>query len=297
MRFPFVKMHGCGNDYIYFDCMSKEFPANPSRLSIRLSDRHFGIGGDGIVLILPSGIADAKMRMFNADGSEGKMCGNAIRCVAKHLHDNKIKTGEVLFIETLSGVKKIKVIEEDGVCVACEVDMGKALFAPVDVPTKLAANAGDAVIGAPFSVEGISCSLTCVSMGNPHAAIFLDSLKNAPLIDERKPMSLSNLDLAKLGPLFEGNPLFPESVNTEFIALKANGLDVRVWERGSGETLACGTGACACVAAAVANGFVSEGEEVLVSLPGGDLKIRYKKDAVIMAGPCVKAFEGVVELG
>ena len=277
MGLKFTKMHGCGNDYIYFDCMEKEID-DPTSLAIKISDRHFGVGGDGIVLICSSKVADAKMRMFNIDGSEGKMCGNAIRCVSKYLYDNKIVSKKVMTIETLSGIKEIKVTtdDEDKVILAT-VDMGKAEFDPKKIPVSIDL---DKVIAYEKEFGGKKYKITCVSMGNPHCVIFTDE-------------KVSDIDLYKIGPIFEKNEIFPEGVNTEFInVIDKNTLDMRVWERGSGETLACGTGACASVAAAVANGYCNYDEDVNVHLIGGTLTICCSKDTVKMTGSCKKVFEG-----
>jgi diaminopimelate epimerase len=290
MKLPFIKMHGCGNDYIYIDLLGKALAFDPAELSVALSDRHFGVGGDGLVLIMDSEVADAKMRMFNNDGSEGLMCGNAIRCVAKRLCDQGLVAGDEARVETLSGTKAIRILREGGVCVECVVDMGPARFAKEDIPTLH----DD---GELFLAGDSSCQITCVSMGNPHAVVFLDALKNPPLADPAKGVSLGNLDLERLGPLFEKSPLFPNSVNTEFLVAHEDHLDMRVWERGSGETMACGTGACAAVAASVKLGKFPEGKEVPVYLRGGVLKITCANGTVYLAGNCVKAFEGVVEIG
>ncbi len=275
----FTKMHGCGNDYIYISCLTEEV-SSPELLSVKLSDRHFGIGGDGLVLICKSDIADAKMRMFNADGSEGKMCGNAIRCVAKYLYDNGIVRKENLTIETLSGIKKLKLFTENGKVTSVCVDMGKAEFAPDRIPVLLE---GDRIINQEVEIGNGKYRITCVSMGNPHCVVFCDD------VDE--------IDIEKTGPEFENAPIFPERVNTEFIkVIDRNTLKMRVWERGSGETLACGTGACAAAVAAVENGFCPKGEEIRVILKGGDLSVRYTNETVYMTGSAEKVFDGVIEL-
>lgn len=273
----FTKMHGAGNDYIYVNCFSGE-PADPSALAVRLSDRHKGIGADGLVLICKSGVADAKMRMFNADGSEGKMCGNAIRCVGKYLYDRGMTEKRDLSIETLSGVKQLRLFVEEGKVTSARVDMGAAVFDPARIPVQLP---GSAVIGERVHIAGGVHTITCVSMGNPHCVVFEDP-------DE--------VDLEKLGPLFETDPIFPERVNTEFVKVVGrNVLKMRVWERGSGETWACGTGACAAAVAAVLNGHCPKDSDILVHLRGGDLTIRYTDAAVWMTGPAVTVFEGTVE--
>ena len=271
----FTKMHGAGNDYIYLNCFQGE-PADPSSLAVRFSDRHKGIGGDGLVLICPSAVADAKMRMFNADGSEGRMCGNAIRCVGKYLYDNGMTQKTDLAIETLSGIKALRLFTEHGKVTSVRVDMGAAVFDPPRIPVLLP---GSAVIGEQVHIAGGVHTITCVSMGNPHCVVFEDP-------DET--------ELEKLGPLFENDPLFPERVNTEFVKVVArNTLKMRVWERGSGETMACGTGACAAVAAAVARGMFARGEDVKVLLRGGELTVNVG-ETVYMTGEAVTVFEGEV---
>ena len=277
MGLKFTKMHGCGNDYIYFNCF--ETPVeDPEELSVRISDRHFGVGGDGIVLICPSDKADAKMRMFNIDGSEGKMCGNAIRCVGKYLYDNGIKRCNPLTIDTLSGIKTLNLnIGADGKVDSVRVDMGKAILKPEEIPVKLD---GETAVARPVTIEGKEYKITCVSMGNPHCVVFTDT-------------DVSELPLEKIGPKFEFDSLFPERVNTEFInVIDKNTLKMRVWERGSGETLACGTGACASVVAACLNGFCEKDTDITVRLVGGELVIRYTDEAVTMTGPATVAFTG-----
>ncbi|NCA66733.1 MAG: diaminopimelate epimerase, partial [Clostridia bacterium] len=225
-------------------------------------------------------VADAKMRMFNADGSEGKMCGNAIRCVAKYVYDNGIARKTTLKIETLSGVKTIYVNVKNGSVYSARVDMGKPELIPSKIPVSFD---GDAVINAPIIVDNKKHNITCVSMGNPHAVLFCNDL--------------DKLDMAKIGPKFENYPQFPEKINTEFVkVVDSKTLKMRVWERGSGETLACGTGACASVVAAVLNGYCKKNEDIRVILLGGELTVKYTDEAVYMTGNCVKVFEGVIEL-
>ena len=277
MKRKFIKMEGAGNDYIYFDCLHEPL-ASPEALAVRLSDRHKGIGGDGIVLICPSGIADAKMRMFNADGSEGKMCGNAIRCVGKYLYECGAARREELSIETLSGVKKLKLYPENGIVPRVRVDMGAAEFDAEKVPVLLPARQ---IIDYPVQIAGETHRITCVSMGNPHCVVFENP---------------DSLDLSQIGPLFESAPLFPERINTEFVQkIGERTLKMRVWERGSGETLACGTGACAAAAAAVAQGIFPRGEDIEVRLRGGTLTINVG-DTVFMTGEAKIVFTGEVEL-
>ncbi len=275
----FTKMHGCGNDYIYINCFDIEINLSQS-LVVQLSNRHTGIGGDGVVLILRSNIADAKMRMFNLDGSEGNMCGNAIRCVAKYLYDNGIVKKEEMRIETKSGVKELQLFIKNDYVYSVKVNMGKAELAPEKIPVKLK---GESIISKPITIGEVEYSITCVSMGNPHAVNFVENV--------------ANLDLQKIGPTFENNPLFPEKVNTEFVELSGrNNLKMRVWERGSGETQACGTGACASAVAAVLNGHCDKDTDIKVQLPGGELIIKYTEEAVFMTGNCEKVFEGVIEV-
>lgn len=272
----FYKMHGAGNDYIYLNCLTSA-PDNPEKLAVKLSDRHFGIGGDGLVLILPSEVADAKMRMFNADGSEGKMCGNAIRCVGKLLHDELEFDKQSLDIETLSGIKRLSLEIFENKVEFVTVDMGKAILSPEKIPVSLK---GERVINRPVKIGDFEANVTCVSMGNPHCVTF--------------DFDLDNLDIEKTGKEFEFSPLFPERVNTEFIkVISPSELKMRVWERGSGETLACGTGACAAVVAATLNGFCPQGKEIKVRLKGGELFIRYDKSGeVFLKGGATLVFKG-----
>lgn len=276
----FTKMQGIGNDYIYFDCFKQEID-NPSELAVKLSDRHFGIGGDGIVLICPSKVADAKMRMFNLDGSEGKMCGNAIRCVGKYLFDNAMVDKKEISIETLSGIKYLTLYEgENGKIVKVKVDMGQAELEAEKIPVTLKKGK---IISEKAMIGNKEEVITCVSMGNPHCVVFVDSV--------------DGLDLEKIGPVFENAEIFPDRINTEFIeVLSRNKLKMRVWERGSGETLACGTGACASAVAAVLNGYADMGKDITVSLIGGDLTINYTNKSVMMTGEAAVVFSGEVEI-
>ena len=272
----FVKMQGAGNDYIYFDCFEGE-PEDIPALAVRLSDRHKGIGGDGLVLICRSDAADAKMRMFNADGSEGNMCGNAIRCVGKYLYDENVCRKEELSVETKSGIKYLRLYIENGKVKRVRVDMGKADFDPKSLPVLLEGEAVD----RPVKIAGGLHRITCVSMGNPHCVLFEDP---------------DGADLERIGPLFENDPLFPERVNTEFVkVIGKNALKMRVWERGSGETMACGTGACAAAAAACACGKCDAAQDILVQLRGGDLVI-HVGETVFMTGEAEKVFSGEVEI-
>ncbi len=276
----FYKLHGIGNDYIYFDCM-KEPLENVEELAIRLSDRHFSIGGDGIILLCPSEIADCKMRMFNADGSEGKMCGNGIRCVGKLAHDLGYVNSDICRIETLSGIKTLRFkCDEKGKVISAKVDMGAAVLQADKIPSTLS---GEKVVGEPLTVDGREYKITLVSMGNPHCVTFVD--------DPYK------TDLEKVGPQFENNAIFPERINTEFVRVDGrNELTMRVWERGSGETWACGTGACAVAVASVLNGYADKNAPVTVHLRGGDLTITYTDQTVYMEGSATLAFTGEVEI-
>lgn len=278
MVLNFTKMHGIGNDYIYFNCFETPIDA-PETLAVQLSDRHFSIGGDGIVLICPSDSADAKMRMFNIDGSEGKMCGNAIRCVGKYIYDHGIAKKDTVRIETLSGIKTLKLQIKNGVCVGATVDMENAILAPKQIPVLLE---GEKIVSVPYVIDGAEYAITCVSMGNPHCVVFMDDVENLPL--------------EKIGPSFENAPIFPDRTNTEFIrVIDSTHLRMRVWERGSGETWACGTGACASVVAAVLNGYCPINTDISVQLNGGTLIIKYTGETVYMTGPAAVAFEGFVE--
>lgn len=281
MKLSFTKMHGCGNDYVYFNCFSDEVP-NPEKLAISLSDHHFGIGGDGIILICPSDVADAKMRMFNADGSEGKMCGNGIRCVGKYLYDYGMVDGKTqITVETLSGIKTLDLYPENGKVKTVRVDIGAAMLNPKDIPVYLD---GERIVDAPLVIDEKVYHITCVSMGNPHCVVFVKE-------------DVDSLDLERIGPKFENNPLFPERVNTEFVNILSDGtLKMRVWERGSGETWACGTGACAVGVTAVLSGLFKKGEDITVHLRGGDLVINYTDQTVLMTGPATTVFEGTIDI-
>lgn len=275
----FTKMQGIGNDYIYIDCF-RETVKDPSALARRFSDRRFGIGSDGVILIEPSGIADCRMDMYNADGSQGRMCGNGIRCVGKYVYERGIAKKDVLTVETLSGVKTLSLEVADGHVGLIEVDMGEPVWKSEEIPT---AFSGESAINVPLAVEGADYRVTCVSMGNPHCVVFADHI--------------DRLELEKIGPKFEHHPAFPEQVNTEFVeVLGPEEVKMRVWERGSGETWACGTGACAVAAASAANS--KTGRNVLVHLKGGDLRIRWdeKSNHIFMKGPAEFVFDGTVEV-
>ena len=278
----FTKMHGIGNDYIYINAMAEQVD-DPSALAKKLSDRRFSIGGDGVILICESDVADAKMRMFNADGSEGKMCGNGVRCVGKYVYDNLLddKTRDTITIETLSGIKTLKITAVDGKAELLKVDMGKAELKAENIPVIY--DGADTVINKPLTVDGKERFVTCVSMGNPHCVTFLDDV--------------DTLELEKIGPSFENHVAFPERINTEFVkVIDDRTLKMRVWERGSGETWACGTGACATVVAACENGYCKKGEDITVHLRGGDLIINYTDERVLMTGPATKVFDGEIEV-
>ena len=276
----FTKMHGIGNDYIYFNCLEKEIE-NPEELSIKLSDRHFGVGGDGIVLILPSDKADFRMRMFNADGSEGKICGNATRCIGKYVYDKGITDKKEITLETLSGIKTLKLsVNEKNKVESVEVNMGEAILKASEIPVK---SDKEKVINERIKIADSEYNITCVSMGNPHCVVYMDEI--------------DNLDLEKLGPKFENDSIFPERVNTEFIkVIDENTLKMRVWERGSGETWACGTGACAAVVSSVLNGYCKYDTPIKIKLLGGELTIKFMKNGLVyMSGPAEFVFEGSIE--
>ena len=274
----FYKMHGIGNDYIYFDCMKGEIE-EPEKLSIRLSDRHFGIGGDGIILLCPSKKADIKMRMFNADGSEGRMCGNGIRCVGKLAHDLGYVKGDNCTVETLSGIKKLQFFcGKDKKVESVRVDMGAPILSGRDIPSTFS---GEKVVAQPLEIDGAEYNVTLVNMGNPHCVVFSDP---------------DTTDIEGIGKRFENNPAFPDRVNTEFIKVTGpKSLKMRVWERGSGETFACGTGACAAAVASVLNGYCDKNLPISVTLLGGELKIEYT-DTVYMTGSATLVFTGEIEI-
>lgn len=271
----FTKMNGCGNDYVYINGFVEKVE-NPNELARKVSDRHFGIGSDGLILILPSKEADFCMRMFNADGSEGEMCGNGIRCVAKYVYDHKMTNEKRISIETKAGIKYLDLTIEKEKVTKVRVNMGEPILEPEKIPVK---SEKKRVINEPIEVAGKTWNMTCVSMGNPHAVVFVEDTKN--------------FEIEKYGPLFESHEVFPNKTNTEFVqVLSRNEINMRVWERGSGETLACGTGTCASVMACLLNGYTDE--NVLVHLLGGDLQITYDKETnhVFMTGPAETVFEG-----
>lgn len=292
----FTKMQGCGNDYVYINCF-EEHPENPEELAIRLSDRHFGIGGDGVIFIRPSEKADCMMDMYNLDGSRGKMCGNGIRCVGKYAYDHGIVNKTNIKVETLSGIKTLHLNPgADGKIETVKVNMGKAIFKAADIPLNTGivndyynnnpqedsvtdGKAIDCIRNFPLMINGKELRFTFVSMGNPHAVTFIEDT--------------ASLDITAYGPEAETHELFPEKANIEFIQIvDRKHINMRVWERGSGETFACGTGACASVVACVENGLTDT--EVEVKLLGGTLKIRYDRATgeVEMTGPAVEVFTG-----
>ena len=274
----FTKVHGCGNDYVYVNGFEEKIE-DPASVAIKVSDRHFGIGSDGLIMICPSKVADFRMAMYNADGSEGKMCGNGVRCIAKYVYDKGLTDKTQISIETLGGIKYLDLQVENGAVKTVKVDMGEPVLKAEEVPVQFAK---EQMIGEEVSVDGKTYNMTCVSMGNPHAVVWVEDTKG--------------LDLEKIGPNFEHHPMFPERVNTEFVQiLSRTEVNMRVWERGSGETLACGTGACATAVACILNDKTED--EVLVHLVGGDLKITYDRDTnhVFMTGPATIVFEGEIE--
>lgn len=274
-KLKFTKMHGAGNDYIYMNGFTQKIE-NPSELAVRLSDRHFGVGSDGLVLILPSDTCDFRMQMFNSDGSEAEMCGNASRCVGKYVYDNGLTDKKEITLETKAGIKYITLKGGDAVARKVTVDMGEPILAPTLIPVQIAE---EPVLDYPLDIDGRIWKISCVSMGNPHAVVFMKGIKD--------------LDLPVLGPKFETHPVFPRKTNTEFIeVVDRNTLNMRVWERGAGETLACGTGACAAAVAAVLNNHCDR--EITIHLLGGDLKIEWSvfNNHVYMTGEAVTVFEG-----
>ena len=276
----FTKMQGAGNDYVYVNCFQEEVK-NPQEISKFFSDRHFGIGADGLILIQPSQQADFEMAMYNADGSQGEMCGNAIRCVAKYVYDHGMTDKTQISIDTLAGIKYLELTLEHGEVSQVRVNMGTPCLIAEKIPVVAET---EQVVNVPIDVGGRTCHITAVSMGNPHCVLFLEE-------------DVRTLDLSAIGPHFENHPRFPKRINTEFVnVIDEHTLRMRVWERGSGETLACGTGSCASAVAAMLNGKCDR--EVTVLLTGGKLNIAWEgSDApVYMTGPAVKVFEGEIEL-
>lgn len=273
----FTKMHGAGNDYIYVNGLTENIE-NASQLAISLSNRNFGIGSDGLVLILPSDSCDFRMQMFNSDGSEAEMCGNATRCVGKYVYDNKLTGKKEITLETKAGTKYITLLEGDTKTRKVTVDMGEPILDPTLIPVNITQNP---VLNYPLNIDGKEWQISCVSMGNPHAVIFTEGIKD--------------FNLPVLGPKFETNPIFPSKTNTEFIeVIDRNTLNMRVWERGAGETLACGTGACAAAVAAILNNHCDR--KIKIHLLGGDLDIEWREsnNHVYMTGEAVTVFEGTI---
>lgn len=275
----FTKMQGLGNDYVYVNCF-KETIENPPEMAKKVSNRNFGIGSDGLIMINPSDVADFEMEMYNADGSRSEMCGNGIRCVGKYVYDYGLTEKEHISVETLAGIKYLDLTVEDGKVKLVKVDMGSPELVPENIP--IVAD-GDRVIDEPINVNGTEYRMTGVSMGNPHAVVYVEDVKG--------------LDIETIGPAFENHERFPNRVNTEFVkVLDRNTVEMRVWERGSGETMACGTGACAVAVACILNGFTED--KVTVKLLGGDLQIEWDKEAdkVYMTGPAEVSFDGEINL-
>lgn len=275
----FTKMHGCGNDYVYVNLFEEQVD-DPAAVSIKVSDRHFGIGSDGVITIGPSDKADFRMRIYNADGSEAEMCGNGIRCVAKYVYDHKLTDKTEISVESGAGVKYLTLYVKDGKVEQVRVDMGEPILTPAEIPVVAD---GDKVIDVPVEVGGKTWNMTCVSMGNPHAVVFVDDTEH--------------FELEKYGPLFESHERFPKRTNTEFVqVISRTEANMRVWERGSAETWACGTGTCACVMACILNNKTDD--KVLVHLRGGDLTIEYDRDTnhVFMTGPATEVFSGEINL-
>lgn len=275
----FTKMQGIGNDYVYVNCF-QERVENPSQVAKFVSDRHFGIGSDGLILICPSEVADCKMVMYNADGTQSQMCGNGVRCVGKYVHDKGLVHKETVTVETLGGIKILELHLKEGAVDTITVDMGKPELAPENIPVD---SRLEVFKEQPVEILDHTYLVTAVSMGNPHAITFVENTRD--------------LDLETIGPLFEHHALFPERTNTEFIqVIDRNTLKMRVWERGSGETLACGTGACASLVASALTG--KTGREATLQLSGGDLHIRWDEetDHVFMTGPAAFVFDGEIDL-
>ncbi|MCI7322147.1 MAG: diaminopimelate epimerase [Lachnospiraceae bacterium] len=271
----FTKMHGCGNDYVYVNLFEEKIK-DPAALSIKVSDRHFGIGSDGLITIGPSEQADFRMRIYNADGSEAEMCGNGIRCVAKYVYDHHMTDQKEISVETGAGVKTLQLTVEDGKVTMVRVDMGQPVLEPDQIPVKAS---GDRVVDEPITAGGKEWRMTCVSMGNPHAVVFVDDV--------------ADFALETYGPAFENHERFPKRINTEFVqVISRKEVSMRVWERGSAETFACGTGTCATVMACILNDRTDN--QVLVHLRGGDLQIEYDSESrhIFMTGPAIEVFEG-----
>lgn len=275
----FTKMQGLGNDYVYVNCFQEKIE-NPSEVAVKVSNRNFGVGSDGLIMINPSKVADFEMEMYNADGSRGEMCGNGIRCVGKYVYDYGLTDKTSISVETLGGIKYLDLTVENGKVKLVKVDMGSPELVPANIPIVAE---GDSVIDAPIVVDGKEYRMTGVSMGNPHTVVYIDDVQG--------------LEIEKIGPKFENHERFPKRINTEFArVIDRNTVEMRVWERGSGETLACGTGACAVAVASILNGLTED--KVTVKLLGGDLQIEWdrEKNKVYMTGPAEVSFEGEIEI-
>lgn len=271
----FTKMHGIGNDYVYVNCFSEDVK-EPEALARFVSNRNFGIGSDGLILIRPSEKADFRMDMYNADGSQAEMCGNGIRCVGKYVYDYGLTDKTEITVDTLAGIKQLELTVENGKVSLIRVNMGEPILEAAKIPV---ISDVSPVVGVPVEVRGKTYHMTCVSMGNPHAIVFMDGVKN--------------MDIEEIGPYFENHPVFPKRTNTEFVeVLDKNTVNMRVWERGSGETLACGTGTCATAVACVLNGKTQE--DVTVHLLGGDLRIQWDRttNQIYMTGTATTVFDG-----
>ncbi len=284
----FTKMHGLGNDYVYVNCFEEKIE-NPPAVARYVSDRHFGIGSDGLIMINPSKVADFEMEMYNADGSRGEMCGNGIRCVAKYVYDYGLTSKTSISVETLGGVKYLDLTVEDGKVALVKVDMGRPILEADQIPIVMDAGkepdeSGEIrVIQEPIVVAGTEYHMTGVSMGNPHAVVYFDDVQG--------------MNIEKIGPEFEKHERFPQRINTEFVkVIDSKTVEMRVWERGSGETLACGTGACAVAAACILNGLTED--RVTVKLLGGDLQIEWDrvKNRIYMTGPATVVFDGEIDI-
>lgn len=275
----FTKMHGCGNDYIYVNGFVEKIPAQEKPALVqRLSDRHFGIGGDGVIFINPSDVADFEMEMYNADGSRAEMCGNGIRCVAKYVYDKKLTSASEISIVSAGTIKHVKLVVDAGEVIRVRVNMGSPILTPSLIPVEAK---GNQAVDVPIEVDGQEYRMTCVSMGNPHAVVFTEDVKE--------------MDLETIGPSFEHHERFPKRTNTEFVeVLDRKHVFMRVWERGTGETLACGTGCCATAVACALNGLTDN--EITVKLLGGELFIQWDRETnqIYMTGPAVTVFEGEV---
>ena len=275
----FTKMHGAGNDYVYVDCFGEPLPKDPQTLAVAVSDRHCGVGSDGLILIMPSEKADAKMQMYNADGSESEMCGNGIRCVAKYLYDQQICTKTAMQIETGAGILALDVFQQNGKVHQVRVDMGLPKLAPSDIPTLLTGEQPDKIVNVPLEIDGDQLAVTCVSMGNPHCVIFVEHTTDDLVL--------------RLGPRIENDPRFPARTNVEFVeVISKSEVRQRTWERGSGETLACGTGASAVCVAGVISGRTER--KLTNHLRGGTLSLDWceQTDHVFMTGPATEVFHG-----